>query len=94
MNDRLPSQPNLTPLKKNKGTTMKNLLLALLGFTLLADPLAATAQRQSGDFIYSERNGFPLHISEKPVWGIPSVAGLRSVTRVCPPEFRPLTSDF
>ena len=31
---------------------MKNTLLALLGFTLLADPLAATAQ-QSGDFTYS-----------------------------------------
>ena len=31
---------------------MKNTLLALLGFILLADPLAATAQ-QSGDFTYS-----------------------------------------
>src|SRR6185503_8966969 len=31
---------------------MKNTLLALLGFTLLSTPLAATAQ-QSGDFSYS-----------------------------------------
>ncbi len=37
---------------QTKGTKMKNTLLALLGFILLADPLAATAQ-QSGDFTYT-----------------------------------------
>ena len=44
--------PNLTPLKKTKGTNMKNTLLALLGFILLSTPLAATAQ-QSGGFYYT-----------------------------------------
>ena len=52
MNDPFPPQPNLIPLTETKGTTMKNTLLALLGFILLSMPLVATAQ-QSDDFTYT-----------------------------------------
>ena len=36
---------------------MKQTLLALLSFILLSNPIAVTAQQQSGDFTYTENNG-------------------------------------
>ena len=42
----------MTHLTETKGTNMKNTLLALLGFILLATPLAANAQ-----FAYTTNNG-------------------------------------
>ena len=61
MNDPLPPQLDLAHCTAIKGTTMKNTLLALLGFILLSTPLAATAQ-QSGDFYY-ESDGSEITIT-------------------------------
>jgi len=57
----IPSATTASARLNQTHTTMKNTLLALLGFILLSTPLAGVAQQyQNGDFIYTEEFGFPF----------------------------------
>ena len=74
---------------------MKQTLLALLSFILLSNPIAVTAQQQSGDFTYTENNGAIAIIGYTGAGGaitIPSTINDIPVTSIATEAFYDVTT--